>query len=610
MLGATLSDTQLRGQLEELAEEVTFNGFTWLWGPDLYQRNRVLFRPFILSHFSNFLTKPKWRWEPVLWKGEIGRALDAWLGEVDRNDDVELFRRLYPWKLTPPGKWQIDQAVLRAELRRRFKVATSRVERDVVIRKFDLWFELDQELAHELYSLEPAAAGPFLLRHLPSRWSWMSEKRELWTRLFSLAREKKDDDFAWKLYRRQVPIEQWDKEIRELARQTRDAAELDRQLEQRHPESWGHDLGKTYHWLLEQRERDVFPYIGRHLFGIRRMWFRLGSYDKLIELARAKGWFDLWAAIVRTCANSAVFNKEVAALVNGRSLSEDETLRRLAALIGVSREWNWPGLGIVQVHQFEEPTALAMYERFPDFLRRACKANVQVSPWESAYPKLIERFLEQNDEEMIDYMASRVVTRASHRYQRNADLLNEANRLRDYYDSLKSKDEAAFSRRAANVLSQVPAFSIYSYNSLIRTNRLARLLFERSAAAYLADPVSIQDLVEASEIHVMALAYRALGLDDDRARALAAANLPLLMGTLLRPLQRTTRALAFGALANAATTLENARLILQRAREAMDLPDKKYPKDKLIGLIGRVIHRWPELREAREQPVIYERMAA
>jgi hypothetical protein len=160
------------------------------------------------------------------------------------------------------------------------------------------------------------------------------------------------------------------------------------------------------------------------------------------------------------------------------------------------------------------------------------------------------------------------------------------------------------------VLGQVPAYSIHLYNQLVRENRLARLLFERSASAYLADPRSLADLVEASEIHVMSLAYRALGLDDERARAQAARHLPLLMGTLLRPMQRDTRTLAFGALANAASTLDTARLILDRARDALNLPDVRYPKEKLLGLIARLLHRWPELRGAREQPVVYQRVSA
>jgi hypothetical protein len=48
---------------------------------------------------------------------------------------------------------------------------------------------------------------------------------------------------------------------------------------------------------------------------------------------------------------------------------------------------------------------------------------------------------------------------------------------------------------------------------------------------------------------------------------------------------------------------------LERAKDALNLPDVRYPKERLLGLIAQIIHRWPELRGQREQPVIYERVA-
>ena len=276
-------------------------------------------------------------------------------------------------------------------------------------------------------------------------------------------------------------------------------------------------------------------------------------------------------------------------------------------LAGVSREWNWAGFGLATVHPLEEPVALLLYERFPDLLRGPYKLHIQAHIWGQNYPRLLDRFVAVGDEEMIDLLASRIVTRCG-RWGNAQKMLADAEKLADYYAGLKS-NEAAFSRRAANVLGQVPAYSIRQYNQLVRENRLARLLFERSASSYLADPRSLADLVEASEIHVMSLAYRALGLKDPRARQQASQHLPLLMGTLLRPMQRDTRTLAFGALANAANTIETAGLILERAKDALNLPDVRYPKERLLGLIAQLIYRWPELRGPREQPVIYERAA-
>ena len=99
--------------------------------------------------------------------------------------------------------------------------------------------------------------------------------------------------------------------------------------------------------------------------------------------------------------------------------------------------------------------------------------------------------------------------------------------------------------------------------------------------------------------------------DDDRARRLGVESLDILLGTLLRPLHRKTRVAAFAALANVSKTdVNSSARILERARAALRLPDIKYPKEELVGLIGHVLHNQPSLRSRREQPVIYGLEAA
>ena len=96
LLQRPMADAELREQLEKLAAaEISFSGFTWLFGPELYRRNRVLFRPFILSRFSTYMTLPKWKVQAIHWNGDKAKILDAWLEEADKNDDSDLFRRLY-----------------------------------------------------------------------------------------------------------------------------------------------------------------------------------------------------------------------------------------------------------------------------------------------------------------------------------------------------------------------------------------------------------------------------------------------------------------------------------------------------------------------------------
>src|SRR5690606_39032566 len=159
---------------------------------------------------------------------------------------------------------------------------------------------------------------------------------------------------------------------------------------------------------------------------------------------------------------------------------------------------------------------------------------------------------------------------------------------------------------AGNVLTQIPAYSIGNYDQLLRTNKLARLLFARSFEAYLEAPAAVRDLVEGSDIHVQMLAYRILSQDDDRARRMAVDSLDILIGVLLRPLHRKTRLAAFGALRSAALADHDAaEIILARAREALRLPDTKYPKEQLVGLIGQMLHARPELQSKRERPIVY-----
>jgi len=611
LLQQPMADAELREQIEKLAvTETSFSGFTWLYGPELYRRNRVLFRPFILSRFSTYMTLPKWKLEVIHWRGDKAKILDAWLADVDKNDDADLFRRLYEWRLSERFGWRKRDArasEIMADLLSRFQSAGSPARRQTILRKFDLWFDLDEAPACALYSVDPPGAGPYILRRLRTGWLSGAPKRVMWTRLLQLADQHKDENFRWKLYRRQIPIVDWTKECLGLCDRICDSAELLQELEKRHPEGWGINLADSFYQLAQRRGRDVFPYVIRHLRQVWGGWLMRGSYGKMADYARQKGWWDLWSALIRVCSGSKEFNKEVNALLEDRSLPEKTVVERLLMLAGVSREWNWAGFGLATVHQLEEPVALLLYERFPDLLRGPYKLHIQAHIWGQNYPRLLDRFVAVGDEEMIDLLASRIVTRCG-RWGNAQKMLADAEKLADYYAGLKS-DEAAFSRRAANVLGQVPAYSIRQYNQLVRENRLARLLFERSASSYLADPRSLADLVEASEIHVMSLAYRALGLNDPRARQQASQHLPLLMGTLLRPMQRDTRTLAFGALANAANTIETARLILEHAKDALNLPDVRYPKERLLGLIAQLIYRWPELRGPREQPVIYERAA-
>jgi hypothetical protein len=600
------NDTRLRDHLEGVRRDAALPGLTWFWGPELYRRNRAVYREFILAHFSDFVSEGMTAWRRVKWSDHAER-LEAWLADSRRNHDTWLVRRLLRWKFAGP-RWGVDSKGWCGELAREYQAARGPAARAVVLDDFDDWFELDERTALALYTVD-RSCSKFLLKHLPARFSfWGGEKRSMWREMFDAARGAADDELAYALYRRQVDLKHWQNDIAGLARDVSDADRLNDELRRRHPEGWGLKLGDGVIALLQHRGRDVMPYVCEKLDSIVGGWYG-SSPEGLLALARQRGWWDMWAAVTRRANDPKYFKEGVRQLLDDTQLADAERVERLRALAGVSREWNCPGLGLARVHSLDDEVATRLYRRYPQLVHGPFKPHV-VPTWWQGVPQLLLAAQDVGDEELVDLLASRYVTRAGYRgawNQKAQDaILYLAGELASSFQALRDRDEATFARRAANILTQIPAFSIYNFDQLLRTNELARLFFVRSFAAYLAVPAAVRDLVEGSEIHVQALAYRVLAQDDERARSLAVESLDILLGTLLRPLHRKTRLAAFGALASAAQADgQAAGRVLRRAREALRLPDKRYPKEQLVGLMGEILHRRPELRGSRERPVVF-----
>jgi hypothetical protein len=601
LLAQRLSDVELRAKLEAVASEQAFNALTYLWGPALYRRNRVLFRPFILNHFASLL-RTGWNWKAVRWKDHAA-SLDAWLDEVDRRDDAELFQRLYTWKHPQrrSGWAGLDPDKWREDLLARYMAVTEPYQRAQVLHKFDIRdAELDEETALALYEADPAAARPFILKHTPGgRWG---DERKLPAKLCEAALRYGDEELYFPLYRQMVPQKMWEQDVVAVAAEVRDPRRLVEELEKRHPvQTWQMDLSGGFYALAKARGRDVVPYLMKHLVSL---WMFSGGgkkKNKLLELAHREGWWDLWGVLVRREDNNT-YNEAVLALVEDDNEPEEVLFRRLVLLSGASSQWNWGRFAWEHVQALKDKTAVALYERFPELAHGPFRKHLVVASWSGDLPKFTAAVLKKDDHALIDHLASQVVPLA-HPYQLK-HLEKLTGRLLTYYEELRA-EPAAFARRVASVLGQVPAYSLGRRSrQLLENNALARLFLVDSAPALLEDGRAVRDLLEASEIHVQLLALRVLRQDDDLARQLAAENLDLLQATLLLAMHRKSRVVALEALANAATEA-NARQILARARQALDLPETGYPREHLLSLVAELYRRWPELRGPREQPVVY-----
>src|SRR5438874_1763978 len=107
------NDLRLRDHLEGVRRDPALPGLTWWWGPELYRRNRVVFREFILAHFSDMEQSALRSWR-VQWRSHADR-LEGWLTNARRNRDVMLARRLWRWKFAKEP-WGVDDSAWCREL--------------------------------------------------------------------------------------------------------------------------------------------------------------------------------------------------------------------------------------------------------------------------------------------------------------------------------------------------------------------------------------------------------------------------------------------------------------------------------------------------------------
>lgn len=590
-------DLALRTALESLARRYrgVFPETIARWAPAAWRRDRIRFRPVLLANVTTWNTAP--------WAANRG-ILAAWLAEVEHVRDDELFQRLYVANLGLE-KLHGDAcfARMRADLLTRWRAAPDRGARAAILERFDLYFTLDEPTAIALWDAEPDLAREFIATRLPSAYSWRTQQAEpvLWKKLWEKA-ESRDPELFFTLYRSQVPFARWKADVLRLAAEIADARVLNDELIKRHAAHHRDQIGLVWATMLEQRGRDVIPYVTAHLATVAvgglpvAPSFPPGLYSPpgwraVLDLARAKQWLDLWVQLLAIGGPGAT-DAEVRALIDDRVRADAEIRRRLgllAAALGTRGRWQSAALS--------DETATALYARFPDLCRGAFRNQVVAHEPK----KLLAAALAAGDPEIIDLIAASYLLR----YWKPAESV--ASSLVAHYEGLPDAD---FARRAGAVLGDAPAFGVWNYSALVRLNPLSHLLFERSPAKFLDDPRVMRDLLESPQIHVQALALRMLAKDDDRARIIAGMCVDLLAPTLLRRLHRRTRILAITALENAATTAQNARVIVGKAREALDLPDDRYPKEAVIGLIGRLIHRWPDLRGRDEQPRIYRAVAS
>ena len=576
-------DRELAGALMQFSRvNWGFGAEAKWWGPLLYRRNREVFTPLIE------------RWVNP-WSMRGVKNIEDWMAEADANGDLRLWRGLYHSWLS--GKFGWGEAAKRWEkdLLEGFQTAANRGDRRDVLLKYDIWYEIEDEFAAQLYAADPVLTSELLLRRI-DRSQWWDI---IYEKTANLAREQGDDELYFELYRRTFPQDVWTKDVLDLADAVPDSVTLCGELARRHlsgPD--GAVQPATLLKLVEKRGADVAPYLERYIADVQT-WGSNNDWKKLADVARSHGLHNVWAITVRSQLSPDQFSAEVKRLCSNGS--DWESAGRLAQIAGAKHGWGaWRRFTAI-----DERVAVVLYDTFPEICRASMGPHLVVSA-QTPYLELAKRAAAAGDDAMVDMLAARATVVRPGWYARGP--LSNLNWYAELYDEL---DDEEFAERGVNVLGLIESPGDHWGNARLRAENSVYQVFFDDVERYASRLESVRDLLEAPYEDARRVGMRMIADAGSRGVDVAVRNADHLASYLLNESSRGTRIAALEGLAIAAS---HSRLVaddvLFRARAALDLRRKRYPRDRVIELVGRIIHRWPELQTAREHGIIFGAEAA
>ena len=487
-----------------------------------------------------------------------------------------------------------------ADLVGRFKSAEGATQREQVLRELDRPLLLDEDSALELYRLQPDLASAFIRRHAP-RGRRAEDARLPWARLMREALGRNDNELHFALYRAQIPPEQWARDTLELARRVASPERLCEELDLRHPQRWRADIGPHLHALAQLRGEHMLAYLEAHATEVWSARRRAGRAE-MAELARRRGWWELWARLTVLCTSAAEYDAEVMALVQDQASPEAQVRQQLLQLAGAPAATGEAG---GTDRPLKDATLLALYQRFPHYVRGPFRGRLTPSV-KQPRTALLKGAIAQQDDELIDLLASHLS--AYQPRSGDAALVDGAKLAANYYAHL-ALDDVSQASRAVRILKRVPAGTVQSLRQIERTNPLARALFAQVRAAAQSSPQTVAELLGAHDRQILSLGLDALAGTGASAAQVVEANVDLLLELLARSHDRPAARRVLNVL-RAVDTQQSAQRVLHYVRERLADARAAEGREALAELAGELLQRFPGLRTPGEQPVVYRRRVA
>ena len=593
IFGANQTDPQILKAFNSAIKKWQFLRQAKHWGPWLYRRNRTFFLG-VLEQYVH----------PFYLRGCNLEVLEAWLQELMQHGDSSLHVRVYEawlgerfrsfrWGSSKKAVERWSQDVLSQLTKAPDASARRRMWEFFAIS----WLSVPDKLAIDIYQIDSQLALELVSKCIEDRLLW-EEHPDGYEGLLSAMKAAGDEQYQ-QLYRRVVSAKAWHGDALAWAEEISNPTLLRDQLEKHHPTqpAWSFAAaGATYLTLLKQRGADVLPYVERHLPDFPDGWRMDKSWKALAEYALEQRQWRLWQGVIHFHCDYEYFQNRILFLTRASQLSEAERRQFLEGMAGARYRTEWRSGPL----PLDPKSGLSLYRAFPELFKSRFGPHLIISPQDS-WEEVLQLGEQRGDGDVVDLLAGAHLARPP--WGRHKPSLA----LVPYYRALRAEETGDYARRAARILAALKPFAFVATRGHLRENPLAALLFE-PLTGWLEQPHLIRDLLESRNDYVREVALKLLVFDDDRATAVARASLDHLLAALLSTVSRRQRLPVFQALERAAgNDAQTARIVTTHMRQALELEDRHYPKSELAAALGRVLHRWPELRRASEQPLVYRR---
>lgn len=546
-------------EVEILRTAPTFNDYADIWAPGLYKLDPVFFKSFIKYNLRRDLHRNK-------------PFMKELLSLADNQKDFDLYQWLYPF-IYNQKKWN-------EELKNSCNLSDTKLfEESIEKLTLNNFWTIDEPVAVALYKKNPSAVKQIILSALPFRWGNQSMLKEL----RKLVKENKDEALYFSLYKRLGNINDWLEAIDDLVK-AKKKDNIIEELENITLENWfgySQDTIKIFDKVYDNFGKHSLPYLKRHMNFIRFVKQNLKD-NFLAKIKQKESENDYMEMFTLICDPKQWLNK-IDEILSDKRISKVTKIYYLHYLSSSG--------GNVRYYALTEDVALKIFELSPEILIKYFSNNMN-----NPYPELYNRAVATNNQDLEDIIIINALKITYWRIQKEKNIQEFHNNIINNLEALRVKSVSEFVKRISIILSRFEAYDIWNLKSLQTKNQLVNYVFTTPNELWLNHPEYIRDLLESPNIFVQIKAFEILKLKDSRVIQPIKTNIDILLATILKRYYKRTLTLLFEVLEyGIVNDPDIARIAMPKLMEALTIRAKKYPRDKIIALLGRLKYYNPEL---------------